>query len=75
MLELIEFLVKNLVSNPNEVQLKEIQGETTTIVEVVVDKEDMGYVIGKQGRVINAIRDVVRAGLGRSDKKIIIEVV
>jgi len=74
MLDLVEFVVTNLVDNPKDVKIKEIQGETTTILEVAVAKDDLGKIIGRQGRVINALRELVRASLKKGDNKILIEV-
>jgi len=74
MLDLVEFVVTNLVDNPKDVKIKEIQGETTTILEVAVAKDDLGKIIGRQGRVINALRELVRASLKKGDNKVLIEV-
>jgi len=72
--ELVRFVVENLVERPGEVKIKEIEGDAATVLEIEVAKEDTPHVIGRQGRVINALRDVVRALSRRQKKKIVIEV-
>jgi predicted RNA-binding protein YlqC (UPF0109 family) len=59
--ELVELIAKSLVDNPGEVQVNEICGEQSVILELRVAPEDMGKVIGKQGRIAKAIRTVVKA--------------
>ena len=67
MKDLVEIIAKSLVDNPNEVHVNEIQGEQDLILELRVAPEDMGKVIGKQGRVAKAIRTVVKAAeIGRA---------
>ena len=75
MVEFIRFVVSNLVDSPESLEVKEIEGETTTIVEITVAKSDVGHVIGKQGKVINALREVVRSKARSGDKRFQIEVV
>lgn len=74
MVELVRFVLSNLVDVPDDLEIKQIDGETTTILEIAVAKEDLGRVIGKQGKVINALRELVRSSLGKADKKVVIEV-
>ena len=74
MVELVRFVLSNLVDAPDNLDIKQIDGETTTILEVAVAKDDLGRVIGKQGKVINALRELVRSSLNKNDKKIVIEV-
>jgi len=74
MVELVRFVLSNLVDAPQDLDIKQIEGETTTILEIAVAKDDLGRVIGKQGKVINALRELVRSSLGKSDKKVVIEV-
>ena len=61
MKELVEYLAKSLVDNPEAVTVNEVDGEQSLILELKVDPDDMGKVIGKQGRIAKAIRTVVKA--------------
>ena len=61
MVELVEYIAKSLVDHPEQVEVREILGETGLILELRVAPEDMGKVIGKQGRIAKAIRAVVKA--------------
>lgn len=74
MRELVEFLAKSLVDNPDKVQVKEVEGEHSVILELTVAPEDMGKVIGKQGRIAKAIRTVVKAAATREGKKVVVEI-
>jgi len=74
MVELVRFVLSNLIDAPDDLDIKQIEGETTTILEIAVAKDDLGRVIGKQGKVINALRELVRSSLGKADKKVVIEV-
>ena len=69
MKDLVEVIAKSLVDNPSEVHVNEIQGEQDLILELRVAPEDMGKVIGKQGRVAKAIRTVVKAAALNEDRK------
>ena len=69
MKELVEVIAKSLVDNPNEVHVNEVQGEQSLILQLKVAPEDMGKVIGKQGRVAKAIRTVVKAAALNEEKK------
>ena len=75
MKDLILLIAKNLVDNPDAVTVTEIETDRNTTYELRVAQEDMGKVIGKQGRIANAIRSVVKAAAYRSDKRIFIEIV
>lgn len=74
MKELIEVIAKALVDKPEEVKVKEIEGDKSIIIELTVAPEDMGKVIGKQGRIAKAIRTVVKSAAAKSDKKVIVEI-
>lgn len=74
MKELIEVIAKALVDNPEEVKVKEIEGEKSIIYELTVAPEDMGKVIGRQGRIAKAIRTVVKSAAAKTDKKVIMEI-
>lgn len=74
MKELIQVIAKSLVDNPSEVHVNEVQGEQSVVLELRVAPEDMGKVIGKQGKVAKAIRTVVKAASLNVDKKIVVEI-
>ncbi|HLQ65356.1 MAG TPA: KH domain-containing protein [bacterium] len=75
MRELVEFIVKALVDQPDAVQVRAIEGEQTLVLEVKVAPDDVGKVIGKQGRIVNALRTVVKAAAVRTGKRVTIEIV
>jgi uncharacterized protein len=75
MKELVEIIAKSLVDNPDMVQVNEISGEQSTILELKVAPEDMGKVIGKQGRIAKAIRVVVKAAAIKANKRVVVEIV
>ncbi|CUN68815.1 KH domain-containing protein [Clostridium sp. NSJ-49] len=75
MKELVEVIAKSLVDNPNEVHVNEVQGEQSLILQLKVAPEDMGKVIGKQGRVAKAIRTVVKAAALNEEKKVAVEII
>ena len=74
MKELVELLAKSLVDNPDEVKVNEVNKDDTIVLELSVAKEDMGKVIGKQGKVAKAIRTVVKAASLNVDKKVVVEI-
>lgn len=73
MKEVLETIIKNLVDNQEAVEIKEIQGEKTIVFEVKTAEEDMGKVIGRQGKIAQSIRTVVNAVASRNEKKVTIE--
>lgn len=75
MKELVEILAKALVNHPEEVNVTEVNKEDTLVLQVTVNKEDMGKVIGKQGKVAKAIRSVVRAAAIKEGKKVVVEII
>lgn len=75
MRELVEVICKSLVDNPDEVQVNEIAGEQSIIIELKVAPEDMGKVIGKQGRIAKAIRTVVKAAATKENKRVVVEII
>ena len=75
MKDLVEVIAKSLVDNPSEVHVNEIQGEQDLILELRVAPEDMGKVIGRQGRIAKAIRTVVKAAALNKDQKIVVEII
>jgi len=72
--DLVEVIAKSLVDNPDQVKVSEIHGEQSVIIELKVAPEDMGKVIGKQGRIARAIRTVVRAAANKDNKRVIVEI-
>lgn len=75
MKELLIQIVKALVDNPEQVQVNEIEGSQTVVLELRVDKGDMGKIIGKQGRTANAIRVLLNAASGKTRKRYMLEIV
>lgn len=75
MVKLVEFIARNLVDEPNEVKTNLKEEEDSFTIELSVAKDDMGKVIGKQGRIAKAIRTVVRAASIKSDKRFVVEIV
>jgi len=73
--ELIELIIKGIVDSPDKVEINEIIGERSSIFEVRVDPNDIGKVIGRQGRNIKSIRTIVNAAAQKDDKRVIIEIV
>lgn len=71
---LVELIAKSLVDHPEEVRVKEIESNQSIIVELKVASEDMGKVIGKQGRIAKAIRTVVKAASTGESRKVIVEI-
>ena len=74
MKSLIEILVKALVDNPDAVSIEEIQDNSSVTYEVTVDADDLGKVIGKQGRVANALRTVVKAAALKDHKNVFVKI-
>ena len=75
MKELVEIIAKSLVDNPDEVVVSETTDGDTVTIELKVAPDDMGKVIGKQGRIAKAIRSVVKAASTREDKHVDVEIV
>ena len=75
MKELIKFIAQSLVDNPDEVQVTEIQGEQTSVIELKVAKEDFGKVIGKQGRTARAMRTILSAASTKIRKRAVLEII
>lgn len=72
--ELLELLAKSLVDNPDAVEVSEVQGERSVILELKVAQEDIGKVIGKQGRIANALRTIIKSAAIKEGKRIIVEI-
>ncbi len=75
MKELVEYIAKALVDYPEQVDVKQVEGERSIILELRVAAEDMGKVIGKQGRIAKAIRTVVNAAATKENKRIMVEII
>ena len=74
MKELIKYIAKALVDFPDKVEVNEIIGEQTSVIELRVAKEDMGKVIGKQGRIAYAIRTILSAASAKVHKRTVLEI-
>jgi len=75
MKELVSVMAKALVDKPNEVEIKEIEGDVTTILELKVAKDDLGKVIGKQGKTAHAMRAILNATATKLKKRAVLEII
>jgi uncharacterized protein len=75
MKEFLQFVAQQLVTNPNAVQVREMRGDTASILELRVAKEDLGRVIGKQGRTAKSLRIVLNAVASRTNRKVVLEII
>ncbi len=75
MKDLVEYIARALVDNPDDVSINEVCGEQTTVVELKVAKEDLGKVIGKQGKTARAIRTLLNAASTKLRKKAVLEII
>ena len=75
LIEVLEFLARNLVDNPDAVQVTTAQGERGLVMQLHVDQEDMGKVIGRSGRTARALRTMVRAAGTRNEVSAFVEIV
>lgn len=75
MQELVEILAKALVDHPEEVEVRRVEGERSVILELKVASDDMGKVIGKQGRIAKAVRTVVKAAAAKEGKRVVVEII
>ena len=74
MKDLIEYIAKVLVDKPNEVRVTELEGKQTSVIELRVAKEDLGKVIGKQGRTARAMRTILGAASTKIRKRAVLEI-
>jgi predicted RNA-binding protein YlqC (UPF0109 family) len=74
MRELVEFLVRALVEKPDEVEVEEFDEDGDLVLEISVADDDLGRVIGRGGRIANAIRTVARAAGSRDDRRVIVDI-
>ncbi len=75
MKELIEYIAKSLVDNPDQVEVAEVDGEQTSVIELKVAKEDLGKVIGRQGRTARAMRTILGAASTKAQKRTVLEII
>jgi uncharacterized protein len=75
MRELVEFLARALVDDPDAVRVDEIDDDGDVVLEVHVAPDDLGRVIGRNGRVANAIRTVAKAAATREDRRVLVEII
>jgi len=75
MKELIEYIAKSLVDQPDAVKVTGVEGERTSVIELSVAKEDMGMIIGKQGRTATAMRTLLNAASMKQKKRTILEII
>jgi len=74
MKDLIEYMAKVLVDNPDDVSVTELEGKQTSVIELRVAKEDLGKVIGKQGRTARAMRTILGAASAKLKKRSVLEI-
>jgi hypothetical protein len=75
MVELVKYIAKALVDSPDDVKVAQREEEDAYVIELTVAPDDMGKVIGKQGRIAKAIRTVVKAASAKSDKKYVVDII
>jgi uncharacterized protein len=75
MKELVQYLARSLVNHPDAVEVKETEGEVASVLELRVAKEDLGRIIGKQGRTAKSIRTLLNAAASKTNRKIVLEIV
>lgn len=75
MKQLLEYIVRALVDNPDQVEVRTIEEERAIILELRVAPEDMGKVIGKHGRIAKAIRIVINSAAMRDDRRVVVEII
>ena len=75
MKELIKYIAQALVDNPEQVEVSEVEGNQTSVLELKVAKEDLGKVIGKQGRTARAMRTIVSAASAKLKKRSVLEII
>jgi predicted RNA-binding protein YlqC (UPF0109 family) len=75
MKDLVEYIARALADDPSQVRVSEIEGESSLILELRVAPEDMGRIIGKQGRTANAVRALVRVLAAKQGKRVTLEIV
>jgi predicted RNA-binding protein YlqC (UPF0109 family) len=75
MKELVKYIAKALVDNPDEVSVNEVEGEQTSVIELRVAKNDLGKIIGKHGKTAQSIRTILSAASAKIGKRAVLEIV
>lgn len=75
MKELVTYIAQSLVDRPEQVTVAEVEGNQTTVLELTVAKEDLGKVIGKQGKTAQAMRTILGAVSSKSKKRMVLEII
>jgi len=75
MKDLVLFLARHLVTQPDAVEVQETEGDTASVIELRVARDDLGRVIGKQGRTAKSIRTILNAAASRTNRKVVLEIV
>ena len=75
MLELVKYIAASLVDKPEAIDVREVENEDSIVIELRVDPEDMGKVIGKQGRIAKAVRTIVKAASAKSSTPVFVEII
>ncbi|HEY7164535.1 MAG TPA: KH domain-containing protein [Candidatus Binatia bacterium] len=75
MKELVQYLARSLVNNPDAVDVNETESDAASVVRLKVAKEDLGRIIGKQGRTAKSIRTILNAAASRANRKVVLEIV
>ena len=73
--EIVEYLARRLVDEPDAVRVEEVERDGALVVQLHVAKDDVGKVIGRQGRIARALRTIVRASAARQDRRVMLEIV
>jgi len=73
--KLIDYIAQALVDNPEQVEVSEVEGNQTSVLELKVAKEDLGKVIGKQGRTARAMRTILSAASAKANKRTVLEII
>ena len=74
MAEIVEYLARRLVDEPDAVRVEEVDREGDTVLQLYVAPDDVGKVIGRQGRIARALRTIVRASAAREDRRVLLEI-
>ncbi len=75
MKELVDFMAKAMVDNPDQVEVTEIAGRDTSVIQVKVAKEDIGQIIGKKGHNVQAMRFILYAASAKLRKRVVLEII
>ena len=75
MKDLIQYIARSIVDNPEQVKVEVVEGSHSSVLELRVAKEDIGKIIGKQGRTAQAMRTILNAASGKAKKKMVLEII